>query len=84
MIMMMAGKECKAKCPRCGEVYTFELTTEEFAGLLARELGSGELIQNVLPNRTPAERELLRGGDCGKCWEEMFGMFEEEEEEEEE
>ena len=67
MIVMMAGNECKVQCPQCGKVYTFKLTTEEFSGLLARELGSQELIQDILPSRTPEERELLKGGICGKC-----------------
>ena len=34
---------------------------------------SGEgLIQNMLPNISPPDRELLRGGMCGDCWKKIF------------
>ena len=32
----------------------------------------GEFVHNVLPNRTPEEREQFVSGTCPACWEEMF------------
>ena len=32
----------------------------------------GELVHNVLPNRTPAEREQFISGTCPECWKELF------------
>jgi hypothetical protein len=33
----------------------------------------GELIQNVAPELSPEERELLISGICSECWNKMFG-----------
>ena len=33
---------------------------------------AGELMQNVWPEFTPDERELLQTGTHPKCWDEMF------------
>lgn len=36
---------------------------------------NGELIQDVLPELSADERELLISGTCGKCWDAMFGFL---------
>jgi hypothetical protein len=45
-------------------------TRFEFAGSVdaIERLRQGELIQNVFPMLTDAERELFISGICGKCW----------------
>lgn len=35
----------------------------------------GELIQDVLPELSADERELLISRTCGKCWDAMFGFL---------
>ena len=63
-------------CQHCGKTYEFELTLGE-ADKYYEYLYLGKyLIQDVFPNRTPSERELLRGGMCGECWNKMFGGLE--------
>ena len=41
---------------------------------------SGHLIQNVWPNLTPAQREMIKLGYHEDCWEEMFNSPEEDDE----
>lgn len=58
-------------CPICGETDSIELSEEEtinYARWQRREL----LIQDALPNRTAAEREQLKTGICGGCWDSLF------------
>lgn len=71
------------RCSFCGENYEFELTEEEFRMYCEYLYEGKHLIQDVFPDRTPSERELLRGrgGMCEKCWNKMFGSYEEEDEE---
>lgn len=33
---------------------------------------NGELIQNVLPNVSPGDRELFISGICGTCFDNVF------------
>ena len=40
---------------------------------LYRIWDSGHLIQNVWPNLTPAQREMIKLGYHDDCWEETFG-----------
>lgn len=71
-----------ATCTNCGEETVFHLTEEEWDLWIGRICyGKRTLIQDTFPNRTQAERELLRGGMCGKCWKEMFGSVDDEENE---
>lgn len=58
-------------CPICGETDIIELNEEEttnYERWQNREL----LIQDALPNRSAAEREQLKTGICGGCWDKMF------------
>lgn len=64
----------EATCEQCGETTVFKLTKEEHRLLIDKLYYNKKiLIQDIFPTRTPAERELLRGGMCGKCFKEMFG-----------
>lgn len=46
-------------CPRCGRVYLIDWTPDDIDGMIERD-EKRLLIQDVLPNRTPYERELIR------------------------
>ena len=48
-------------CPFCGKDHTVEVS---LAGYIEWE--RGELIQNAMPDLTPAEREQLISGLCPK------------------
>jgi hypothetical protein len=47
---------------------------------LYRLWDSGQLIQNVWPNLTPAQREMIKLGYHAECWEKMFNSPEEDDE----
>ena len=51
-------------CRLCGEVHTFEVNEEKYREWLK---GKG-LIQNMLPDLTPEQRELLLTGLCNDCF----------------
>ena len=55
-------------CPFCGEDHAVEVNLAQYEAWQ-----NGELIQNAMPDLTPAEREQLISGWCPKCQAEMFG-----------
>jgi hypothetical protein len=58
-------------CKWCEKSYELNVSTKSFA--LWKK---GELIQDVMPELSADERELLISGTCGKCWNVMFGISE--------
>lgn len=60
-----------ATCPHCGKEKFITVEEEKLNAWI-----SGELIQNVWPEKSPQEREEIRSGFCAKCWSELFGAFE--------
>lgn len=68
------------QCPKCKREFEFELTQEEYKMYFEYQYLGLHHIQDVFPNRTPGERELLMGsrGMCGDCWKKLFGSPEEE------
>ena len=58
----------ETKCVCCSETYSIIITDEQHMELVIGR----KKIQDILPNHTPAERELLISGICGKCFDEMF------------
>ncbi len=54
-------------CISCGEVSTLELEPEK-----VRRYEAGEHVQNVWPEKSPGERELLITGTHPDCWDKMF------------
>lgn len=56
------------KCPMCGNVNQVTISEAQWW-----RWQMGELIQNVAPELSPEERELLISGTCSKCWNKMFG-----------
>lgn len=64
-------------CPFCGTINLIK--NVDFDALVAWK--NGALIQDVLPNLNPNEREMLKTGICPKCWDDMFSPEPEEDEE---
>ena len=59
-------------CPMCGRETKIMVDAEKYNDY---RTGKG-LIQNVFPELSPAEREVLKTGICQKCWNEMFDLKE--------
>jgi hypothetical protein len=55
------------ECRECHQVKTFDLSFAD----VCRWKG-GELIQNVFPQLSEGDRELMISGNCGECFDEMF------------
>ena len=55
-------------CPFCRKLHTVEVDLEKFEAWQ-----NGELIQNVMPDLTPTEREQLVSQICPKCQARIFG-----------
>ena len=55
-------------CPFCGAEHNVEVDSAQFEAWK-----NGELIQNVMPDLTPTEREQLISGLCPKCQAKVFG-----------
>lgn len=60
------------RCPSCLREKEVFLTREEYMNFLKYKNGRGT-IQDMLPDIPAPERELLKGGMCGECWERIFG-----------
>lgn len=54
-------------CQVCSKTSEFELDTEKL-----RQWQAGAFIQDVFPEMTMNNRELLTSGTHPKCWEELF------------
>lgn len=54
-------------CPFCGAEHSVEVDLAQFEAWK-----NGELIQNVMPDLTPTEREQLISRICPKCQAEVF------------
>lgn len=56
-------------CPKCKTEHGIEMTHQQH-----REWQTGKKhIQNIFPNLSPDDREMLISGICSKCWDEIFG-----------
>jgi hypothetical protein len=64
-----------ARCILCGREYESDKTlTKEQLEMIE----SGTYVQDVLPDWTPAERELFFiSGTCDACWRDLYGEEEE-------
>lgn len=61
-------------CRHCLAVVEIDVTPAQVTAWQA-----GGLIQRVMPELTPNEREMLMTGTCGHCWRRMFGDPEDDE-----
>jgi len=55
-------------CVGCGTTATFTMTEEQF-----NRFESDEHVQNIFPDWSAEDRELLVSGTCPDCWDEMYG-----------
>ena len=60
----------------CGNQATFVVTEEQF-----NRFKAGEKVQDVFPDWSPEDREMLISGTCPPCFAEMFPDDEEDEDE---
>jgi hypothetical protein len=59
-----------AVCKQCTAVKELEVDIANFAAWQHGEM----LIQVALPNLPPEDRELIKLGTCGACWNAMLGI----------
>ncbi len=69
----------KIRCISCSSEHSIDVTAEQMAELSKRPR---RLIQDICPNLSTDEREILISGICGVCYDEMCDELEEEEEKE--
>lgn len=55
-------------CPDCG----LKGITEVVGSYAVYQMHQGALVQDVLPNLSPSERERFISGICPDCWDAMF------------
>jgi hypothetical protein len=69
-------------CPMCGKYFEKELnvTREQMQRYYNRE----DLIQNILPDLTPNEREFIKTGYCDKCQDILFASHWDDDDDDEE
>ena len=60
------------KCPMCNFDWQMIVSDEEREAFHYYQDG-GQLIQEVLPDFTPAEREFCKSGYCPNCQRQIFG-----------
>lgn len=58
------------QCTLCKEYKEVQLTVEEYENYMVYLDSRNILIQDILPDVAPQDRELLRfmGGVCSECW----------------
>lgn len=72
---MMYGVHTRP-CLGCNTSATFTMTEEQF-----NRFKAGEKVQDIFPDWSDGDREMLISGTCPPCFEEMFPEDEEDEEE---
>jgi hypothetical protein len=55
-------------CTQCDRRYELAVTKEQL-----QRWQAGELIQKVMPDLPPRDRELFISGTCDHCWRKIFG-----------
>jgi len=59
-------------CTHCRKHYTLYIHMQDYL-----DWRQQKLIQNAFPYLTQADRELMKSGMCGECWDGMFKDLEE-------
>lgn len=57
------------QCRQCRESIDIPFTEEQL-----KRWKAGELIQRVMPELSPDQREVLISGICGTCFDRIFGV----------
>lgn len=62
------------ECRDCKKVYAITSTVEQL-----KEYQAGhKKVQDIYPELSPGDRELLISKTCNDCWNKMFGGFDDE------
>ena len=67
--------ELKVKCDMCNKMHTIEIEEGSLARWEYNESlpdRASDPIQDVLPELSPADRELLLTKTCDKCWHKLY------------
>ena len=67
-------------CRKCGETTQLPATVEQLTELYLHRT-ERRLMQEIFPDLSIGDRELLISGTCNTCWQNMFGSECDEEEE---
>lgn len=68
-------KVLEIRCRLCNKLHRIKVNKTRYLYYL---MGKG-LIQDLLPENTPEERELIISQTCNDCWQDLFAEYEEEE-----
>lgn len=77
--MEIVNKLVGISCRRCGET-TLLVAPEQAWAEFDLPRGERRLVQDIFPNFSIGDRELLISRTCNTCWQDMFGSNEDEEE----
>lgn len=66
----MSKIAAEIKCNICKKVYIIKMSPKQFHDI---KKGVGH-IQDILPNHSADERELIISGTCGTCFDRMFSQ----------
>lgn len=77
--MEIVKKMVGISCRRCGNT-TLLIAPEQAWIEFDLPRGERRLVQEIFPDLSIGDRELLISGTCNTCWQEMFGSDEDEEE----
>ncbi len=67
------------KCRMCNEVQGLPITREQMREF-SLPRSERRLIQEIFPNLSIGDREMLISGTCNTCWQNLYGSDEDEEE----
>lgn len=56
------------QCPMCGRENNVKMTLDQFN----RWRNNDEYVQDIFPEKSSSEREVLVSGICSNCWDKMF------------
>lgn len=59
------------RCTQCKNIKKINVTTEQYEEL-KKPRSQRRAIQEILPDHTPEEREMLISGLCNDCFESLF------------
>lgn len=77
--MEIVKKMVGISCRRCSKT-TLLIAPEQAWNEYALPRAERRLVQEIFPDFSIGDRELLISGTCNTCWQEMFGSDEDEEE----
>lgn len=65
------GYEAQAVCSLCGQPSSVQLTPDQAVRAARWLTGKGGAIQDLLPDLTPPQREIIMTGIHPDCWERL-------------